>query len=88
MKVVILYKPNTETETRVREYVREFEHRASKALELVDAETREGIAMAEVYDILQFPTMLAIENDGQFIQMWPEFERWPTMNELTFYARD
>lgn len=87
MKVLILYKPNSEHDTPVQAYAREFEHRSGKTLELVDAESVQGVELAKLYDVLQFPTMVATEEDGQFIQAWPELDKWPTMSELTFYIQ-
>lgn len=87
MKALILYKPSSEHDTPVQGYVREFFRRTGKKLELVDVETREGISKAALYDVLQFPTLIAIRDDGEFIEKWPELERWPTMNELTYYTQ-
>ena len=88
MKTVVLYKPNSEHDTPVQGYVREFAHRTGKTLELIDAESREGVGMAELYDILQFPALVAIRDNGELLQMWPEFKKWPTMNELTYYTKE
>lgn len=87
MKVLILYRPNTETETTVLEYVREFKHRTGVDLELVDVNTPYGVELAELYDTLRFPALLAVEDNGEFIQSWPDLEKWPPMNELTFYTK-
>lgn len=88
MKAVILYKPNSEHDSPVQAYVREFAHRTGKALELIDAESREGISMAGLYDIVRFPALVAVRDSGELIQTWLEFEKWPTMNELTYYTKD
>lgn len=87
MKVVILYKPGSEHDSPVEAYVREFERRTSKKLELINVESREGISSAGVYDIVQFPAMVAVRDSGELIESWPEFEKWPTMNELTYYTQ-
>lgn len=85
MKAVILYRPNTESETGILEYIRNFEQQTSKQLELVDVDTPSGIELAGLYDIVRFPTIIAINDDGQFIQAWPERDEWPTVSELSFY---
>lgn len=86
MKVTILYKPNTETESRVQEYVREFEHQTNKKLKLLDADSKEGIAFAGLYDILQTPAIIAQEEDGHLMNTWTELDKWPTISELSFYT--
>jgi len=88
MKVVILYKPNSEHDSLVQGYVREFVRRTGKALKIINAESREGISLAKLYDALQFPALIATRDNGEFVQIWPEFEKWPTMNELTYYTQD
>lgn len=88
MKAIILYKPNSEHDTPVQGYVREFLQRTGKSLDLIDAESREGISKASLYDILQFPALVAVRDNGELLQSWTEFEKWPTMNELTYYTRD
>jgi hypothetical protein len=55
MKVVILYRPNSETERSVQEYVREFSRETGKAITLVDSDSIQGIDMARLYDIMRFP---------------------------------
>ncbi len=85
MKAVILYKPNTELETSVNEYTREFSRQTGRAIELIDVESVAGAETARLYDIMQFPAILVFRDDGQFIQSWIDREKWPTISELSFY---
>lgn len=87
MKVIILHKPNSETDTQLQGYLRDFEQRTGKQIELVDAETKEGIDLAQIYDILQFPAILAREYTGEFVQSWSEIDKWPTISELSYYTQ-
>ncbi len=87
MKVVILYEPDSETDTPVQQYVREFEMQTGKKLELLDSRKPEAVALAKVHDILQFPAILATENDGGYLQSWTELEKWPTISELSYYTQ-
>lgn len=87
MKAVILYKPDTETDTQMQDYLREFNHRTGKDIELVDADSPRGVELGKLYDILSFPALLALEDDGRFMEAWPEIDKWPTMSELTYYAQ-
>ena len=85
MKVVILYRPNSETERSVQEYVREFSRETGKAITLVDSDSIQGIDMARLYDIMRFPCIIVFKDDGTFIESWPDREKWPTISELSFY---
>ena len=87
MKVTILHKRNSETDTRVESYMREFQNRTGKKLEMLDAETPRGVDVARLHDILQFPAILVTQDDGGYMQSWTELEKWPTISELSFYAQ-
>lgn len=87
MKVLILYKPVSELATSVEAYAREFERETSHKLELMDIESKEGIALAEVHDILRNPVLLAIRDDHSLIELWPERDSWPTISELSVYVQ-
>jgi hypothetical protein len=87
MKVVVLHKPGDETDTQMREYLREFNHRTGKTIELIDVTSPRGVELSELYDILKYPVMVAVEDNGTFVEAWPEIEKWPTMNELTYYTQ-
>lgn len=86
MKVLILYRPNSEHATNVETFVRDFEHQHNPGnkLELVSINTRDGSAMASLYDIMAFPTILVIAEDGRMINMWTG-EPLPLMNEVAGY---
>jgi hypothetical protein len=85
MKAVILYKPNTERETSVHEYVREFARVTGRPIELIDVDTVHGIEIAKLYDIMQFPAIVVFKDDGEYIRSWLERDSWPTISELSFY---
>jgi hypothetical protein len=89
MKLLILYRPNSEHATRVETYVRDFEHQhdmGSKGIELVSVDTREGAATASLYDIWQFPAFLAIDVDGRILNIW-QGDQLPLMDEVAGYVR-
>ncbi len=87
MKVRVLYKPNSEHDSQVQGYVREFEARTGKQLMLLDIESVEGVDLAKIHDIMQSPAILVTEEDGSFVQMWLEMDKWPTISELSFYTQ-
>ncbi len=85
MKVLILYKPISELASSVEAYAREFSRQTSKQLELVDIESVRGVTLAKLYDILQQPVIVAVQENGSLIDMWPERDSWPTVSELSAY---
>lgn len=86
MKIVVLYRPNSEHARTVEDYVRDFQSRhPGPKLEIISLDTREGSATAALYDIVQYPAFLAIQNDGYVQKMW-EGNDLPMMDEVASYA--
>ncbi len=84
MKVVMLYRPESEFARGAEEYVYEFKQRTSKDIEMIDIDSKEGRQMAELYGVIDHPAFLAIANDGKFLQAW-NGKPLPLMNELSAY---
>lgn len=85
MKVVVLYRSKSEHGTPVEEYAREFKRRTARDLELLDVDTKAGWDMAELYEVTNYPAILATANDGKLQNMW-QGEPLPLMNEVMGYA--
>jgi hypothetical protein len=87
MKVLILYRVNSEHERTVDEFVHEF-HRKYEAiqLELMNLDTRDGSGVAELYDVTQYPSIVVIKDDGNIVRCW-QGEPLPLMDEVASYAR-
>ena len=84
--MVILYRPNSEHERNVEEFVHEFKRREpSRHIDLISLDAKEGATMAALYDIVQYPAILAMTDDGQLLQWW-QGEQLPLMNEVAAYA--
>ncbi len=84
MKAVILYHPKSEFSRQVEEYVRDFERQKGKSLELISLETKEGADMAKLYDIVQYPAVLALKESGELLKDW-QGSVLPLMNEVAGY---
>ena len=86
MKVVVLYRPNSEHARKIEDFVRDFEHyQPGKRLEVVSLDTRDGSSTATLYDVMQYPAILALRDDGQVMKEW-EGDMLPLMNEISYYA--
>lgn len=86
MKVLILYRPRSEHGREVEEFVRDFKalHGNNRVDEL-DVDSRDGVAMASLYDIMQYPAILALRDDGSVLKSW-EGGMLPVMNEIAYYT--
>lgn len=87
MKVLILYRERSEYARRIEEFIHEFQHRyPASILDVQDIDSREGMATASLYDLPTHPVIVALQNDGTFIQSWPAAEQLPLMQEVAYYA--
>lgn len=83
--IYILYRPNSEHERKVNELKDRLERRRIFP-ELVDVDSRTGIAKVQTYAIMQYPAVLAVrDTDGQPIQTWSG--HLPTVSDVEFFAR-
>jgi hypothetical protein len=87
MKVLVLYRPNSEHGRIVEDFVRDFQirHREPR-LEVLSIDTRDGSATASLYDIMQYPAILVVQTDGNVQKVW-EGTQLPLMDEVVAYAR-
>lgn len=84
--MVILYRPNSEHGRAIETFIHDFKavHTTTR-LEVVNVDGREGVAMASLYDVMRFPTILAVANDGSLLKHW-EGDTLPLMNEVASYV--
>ena len=89
MKVLVLYKQRSEHRQIVEEFMRQFKSRNPEVkLDSMDIDNREGYATANLYDVLRFPTVLALRNDGTVLQIWEGDDHIPQLDEIGAYVLD
>lgn len=52
------------------EWLREFERRTGREVESVSPDTREGESICNAYDVVEYPTIMVLSNDGAVIASW------------------
>lgn len=68
----MLYRPNSDHASATESFVRDFkrQHDAGSKVELLSVNTRDGAAMASLYDILAYPSVIALGDDGSVLNAW------------------
>lgn len=85
MRVVILYRPRSEHARIVEEFIHDFIYQhPDQKLEVLDVDTRDGSNLATLYEVMSYPAILVIEQDGHLIKSW--IGDFPLMNELAYYT--
>lgn len=86
MRVVVVYKERTDTSRDVETYVGDFKRQTGHDLETMNPESAAGIDFCQTYDIMEYPTMIALSDDGQMQNMWTGTPL-PTISEVSYYVR-
>ncbi len=84
MRIIIVGRDRSEYGREVRDYIRDFEYQTGGQIELIDPDSAAGESFCRTYDIMRYPTTIAISNSGQMQQIWPG-KPLPTINELSYY---
>ena len=86
MKVVILYHPNAEFAGLAEDFKRDFESRhQDRKVDLISLETVEGAEMAKLYDVVRYPAILVVANNGSLQKLWQD-RPFPLFDEVAAYA--
>lgn len=86
MRVVVVYKDETDYARQITDYLRDFKNQTGHDLETLDPESPEGISFMKAYDLWQVPTMIAISNEGQLQNVWQGLPL-PTISEVSYYVQ-
>jgi hypothetical protein len=84
MKVIALYRPTSEHARTVEDYARDFEKQRGKSIELLSLDTVEGAEKANLYGIMEFPALLAVQDNGQLSKFW-QGTQMPLKDEVAGY---
>lgn len=84
MKALVLYHPSSESGRSIEEYATDFERRKGSKISLLSLETREGAAMATLYDIVRYPALAVVDDEGRVQKLW-EGDNMPLMDEVSGY---
>lgn len=81
----MLYRPNSEHERRALDYLRDFAAQTGKTLPTLDPDSREGVELCRLYEIMQFPAIIATDNEGHMQNLWTG-DQLPTYGEVSYYV--
>lgn len=84
MKVLVVYKEESDHARDVIEFMREYERVTGRTLEMIDPETPEGAQFCRTYDIVEYPSVIATSDDGVLQNLWRGVPL-PLINELSYY---
>ena len=87
MKVLVLYQPRSEHRIVVEDLIREYKRQyPGSTIEVLDVDQPDGIAMAQLYGVMRYPSLLVLREDGTLIQNWEGDDALPRLEEINYYA--
>lgn len=86
MKTQLFYRPNSEHERLVIDYLRDFKMQTGKELPTVDVDSREGVELCRLYDIMQYPAIVVTDDEGKVQNIWVG-ESLPRIGEVSYYVQ-
>lgn len=85
MKLIMVYREKSEHRLAVENFLREFKIRTGREIETLNPDTREGQSFIQLYDIVEYPTLIALGPNGT------ERTKWritlPTISEASAYNK-
>lgn len=85
MKAVVIYRSDSEHGRTVEDYLRDFSRQTGGTIDTLDPDTPEGASMCRTYDIVEYPSVIALSDDGRVQNSWRGLPL-PTINELSYYS--
>lgn len=85
MRVVVVYKDESEHGRIVADYLRDFTRQTGHDIETLDPDTPAGADFCRTYDIVEYPTVVALNDDGVLQNTWRGLPL-PMMSEVSYYV--
>lgn len=85
MRAVVVYREKSDHRRAVEDFLHDFERQTSNTVEAMSPDTPEGSDFCRVYDIVEYPTMVALSDDGRLQAVWRGLPL-PTISEVSYYA--
>lgn len=86
MNVTVIYRSESEHGRSVDDFLRDFQQQTGKELTTASPDEREGESLCRTYDIVEYPTIIAISDNGQLQNSWRGLPL-PTINEVSYYSK-
>lgn len=84
MRIVVVYKRESDHARGVIDFLRDFNRQTGHDIEEIDPDTRDGTSFCRIYDIVQYPTLIAVDDKGVMQNIW--VGQMPTISEASYYA--
>ena len=87
MRVVCVWKDNTDYAREVTDWMEEFRKETGRDVESLDPESIQGEIFVRARDILQFPAVVALSDDGAVLNEW-KGTPMPQFDDVLYYVKE
>lgn len=63
----------------------DFKRQTGRTIEVVDPDTKDGATTCAAYDIVEYPSIVALDDNGVMQNMWRGLPT-PTVSEVSYYV--
>lgn len=85
MRAVIVWRRDSDYGRTVEEWIRDFAVISGREIEEVDPDSVEGQSFIGIYDVVEYPTILGMDDSGKVLESWRGLPL-PRLNEVAYYA--
>ncbi len=82
MRVVCIYRDKQDYTRAVEEWIENIRRQTGREVETMDPD--QNVGFCEAYDIVEYPTIIAIGDQGDVREMW-RGPSLPLINEVLYY---
>ena len=84
MRVVMIWRDDTDYARTVIDWLRDFEHRTGRQPESFSPDSPEGESLCRAYSVVEYPTILALDDNGKLLQEW-RGASMPRIDDVNYY---
>ena len=82
MRAICIYRDNQDYTRSVTEFIENVRRQTGHVIESMDPDTHTDFC--KTYDIVEYPTIIVLDNQGSVLNMWRGREL-PLIDEVLFY---
>lgn len=86
MKLVVVGRDNTDYARELSMWIADIEHETGKKVEMLDPDTIEGEMFVRARDIMEYPAIVAVADDGRVLKKWTG-RKFPRINDVSYYSQ-
>lgn len=83
MSLILVYRKDSENARAAEEFLRDYRDQTGRDIEVRSPDDASGQQFIELYDIVSYPTLIALGPDGTEIAKWRD--NLPTIDEVSIY---